>query len=477
MSEILSTKATDVSEINSAAAAAATSDQTASIRVSPNSYFIVLFLSTFTTAFLVYLERDWIALALFVSSWLSLPYLAWSDRIVFDSRRLTRTGLLPRFWAWLNSTKYRLKISDIEQVESQALRALKRGGNVFYRYRTSLQGKGLKFAFASGGEDYRQMIHKIFPLLSENTLDNRSIELRDYLIEPKEVLMKAEFARIPSTEVLENSLNEFQTGDKKLRIKSKSEEIIGDEEMEKADYLHRLANELRLSGYLLQSLEAFRRALRLTPNNAWLIFDFARCLHSFAGSERSEKLRQRAFAALRLAEKRGGDDGEFLARLGESCFQYGDPKRAADVFQRAVETAGESFRSLRGLAEIALREGKIAYVILHFAAANRLAETPALRRWTQNENEYFSRLNSDEDYMEMEISRVNLLENLETSKKTSLKIALLGFPAIIIGLLFDELIINIGWAISSVSLLIWIGLTLSRNLLSSRVPMNFEEEE
>jgi hypothetical protein len=78
----------------------------------------------------------------------------------------------------------------------------------------------LKFAFASGGEDYRQMIHRIFPLLSENVLDNRSIELRDYLAEPKETLMKAEFARIPSADVLESSLNEFQSADKNLRTKS-----------------------------------------------------------------------------------------------------------------------------------------------------------------------------------------------------------------------------------------------------------------
>ena len=99
---------------------------------------------------------------------------------------------------------------------------MKRGGNVFYRYRTSVQGKDLQFVFASGGEDYRQMIHKLFPLLSENLLDNRSIELRDYLTEPKETLMKAEFAKIPSAEVLENSLTKFENFKQK-----QTSEIIG----------------------------------------------------------------------------------------------------------------------------------------------------------------------------------------------------------------------------------------------------------
>ena len=66
---------------------------------------------------------------------------------------------------------------------------------------------------------------------------------------------------------------------------------------------------------------------------------------------------------------------------------------------------------------MALREGKIAHVIHHFSIANRLAETPSLRRWTQGETEYFSHLNSDDEYMELEISRVNMLETVESSKE------------------------------------------------------------
>jgi len=474
MSNYTPAKAADVT--TGKIAASAISDKFISIRVSPNSYFIALFLTTFLSGFLVYLERDLFALTLFAASWLAFPILAWTDRITFDGRRLARTGFLSRFWAWMNSTKYRLKITDIEQVESQSLRALKRGGNVFYRYRTTVQGKNRRFAFASGGEDYRQMIHRILPLLPENILDNRSIELRDYLAEPKETLMKAEFAHIPSADVLESSLNEFQNPDKTLRAKS-IERKGGDEELEKADYLRRLANELRISGYLLQSLEAFRRALLLNPTDAWLIFDFARCLHSFAGSEKNEKLRKKSIAALRLAEKRGTTDGELLARLGESYFQYGDWRRASIVFKKATESVETSFRSARGLAEIALREGKIAHVIHHFTTAHRLADAPALRRWTQNESDYFSRLNTDDDYMEVEISRVNMLENFENAKKTCLKIAFVGFPAIIFGLIADDLITNIGWAISCVSLLVWVGLMLSQSVLSVRAPMDFDDED
>ena len=215
----------------------------------------------------------------------------------------------------------------------------------------------------------------------------------------------------------------------------------------------------------------------LNPQDARLIFDFARCLHSLASSEKSEKLKKKAFAALRLAEKRGETDGELLARLGETYFQYGDWERASIAFDKAFETAKTNFRAVRGLAEIALREGKIGYVILHFAAAHRLAENPALRRWTQNENDYFSRLHSDEDYMEMEISRVNLLEGLEKTKKTSLKIAFFSFPFIVVGLISDGFVTDLGWTISGISLTLWTVLMLSQRMLATRIPMDFNDEK
>ena len=462
-------KTTEVSG-NEISAETYISDKTISIRVSPNSYLAALFLAAFFSALLFYLQYDFWAIILFGSSWLILPFLLWSDRITFDGKRIMRTGYLPRAWANVNNSRFRLKISDIEQVETHALRALKRGGNVFYRYRTSIKGKGLEFVFGSGGEEYRRMIHTIFPLLSENILDNRSIELRDYLSEPKETLMKAEFSRIPSAEVLENSIDRHLLKNRK--------ETSSVEEAEKAEDLRVLANELRLSGYLLQALEAFRRALVLNPKDGWTLFEFARCLHSFASSEHNPKLKKKAFAALRLAEKRSVNDGELLSRLGETYFQFGDLRRAQKAFHKAIDTIEENFRSIRGLAEIALREGKIAHVIHHFASANRLAENKALRRWTRNETDYFTRLNNDEDYMDLEISRVNMLETLENSKMTALKIALFAFPAILIGVVLEEtLLANIGWAVSSIALLIWVGLITTRNMLAERIPLDLVEED
>ncbi len=473
MSELAQTKSAELSAQEKSILAELT-EKSIKIRVSPNNYFVALFLATFFTGLFIYLQYDLVATITLMASWILIPFFLWSDKISFDGIQLKRTGLIPRAWAWLNNARYRLKLDEIEQVETQALRALKRGGNVFYRYRTSVRGKDISFTFASGGEEYRQMVVKLFPLLSENLLDNRSIELRDYLSEPKEALMKAEFAKVPSAEVLELSLSELESREIKRKIK-KTPPKFEDEELEKVDYLRRLANELRLSGHLLQALEVFRRALFLNPKDGWLLFEFARCLHSFAGAEKNRKLERKALAALRLAEKRADGDEKLLARLGESYFQYGEWQRARKVFQKTLEIAEESFRSIRGMAEISLREGKIAHVIHHFATANRVAETPALRRWTKNETEYFTRLNSDDEYMDMEVSRVNLLESLERAKRTSLKIALLGLPWILIGLVLEQnLIVNLGWAVSCVSLLIWVGMIMSRNILSARVPLDIE---
>ncbi len=438
------------------------------VRVAPNSYLLVSFVLTFFSGLFVYLEFDYTAAAAIALAWVVIPILIWFDRIVFDGKRFNRTGILPRLWASFNGSRSSLDLDEVEQVESQALRALKRGGSVFYRYRTTISGKDTNLVVASGGENYRKMVRKFLPLLSENLLDNRSIELRDYISEPKETLMKAEFAKVPSAEVLEESIHDFDT----LRRKTRNRPAFGDEDIEKADYLRTLANELRLSGYLLQALEVFRRALFLNPKDGWLLFEFARCLHSFAGSEKNARLEHRALAVLRLAEMRAEGDRELLSRLGESYYQYGEWTRALKVFKRTLAQAEDSFRAARGMAEIALREGKIAHVIHHFSTANRLAQTPSLRRWTEGEAAYFSALNSDEEYMDLEVSRVRLLETLERAKGMSLRIAMFGLPAILLGVFSEtEAVANIGWAVSCASLLIWLGIVVTRNILSDRVPL------
>ncbi|CAN5177042.1 hypothetical protein BH20ACI2_BH20ACI2_24870 [soil metagenome] len=445
----------------------------ASVRVSPRSYLTASLLGIFFSGLLFYLELDIAGVILFGVSSILIPTLAFGDRIHFDGKRIVRTGVLPVVWSRLNAVRRGLKLTDIEQVETHANRAIKRGGNIIYRYTTVIRGKGLSISITSGGEDFRRMLRGILPVLNENVLDTRSIELRDHLEDPKETLTRAEFSRIPAADVLESSFR--SVGSKRDR---KSPRVSVQAEVEKADDLQSLANELRISGYLFQALEAFRRALILRPADARLLFEFGRCLHSFAGVERDNKLERRALAALRLSERRAANDGELLVRLGEWYFQIGEWRRAGKVFQNALERVGENFRTARGMAEIALRDGKIAHVVHHFSTANRLAETPSLRRWSKSEAEYFSNLNSDDEYMELEIGRVHMLETVETSKKTALRIALYSLPLIVAGIFFEEdLVANIGWAVSTVALLIWTGLIITGTLLGQRIPYDLVESD
>lgn len=466
-----------ISETSPLESVAAKVGKACSVRVSPGSYLAALFLLTFFSGFLFYLEFDLSGTIVFCSAWLILPLLAWFDRIVFNGKRVYRTGLIPGVWGWFNRQVRHLKISDIERVETQALRAIRRGGEVYYRYRSQIQGKGASFTTASGGGSYRALVSLLFPLLPEDKLDTRSLELRDYLTDPKRINHKAERLRLPSTEVLENSLSEFQDPAGRKRAKTESGKA-SEEEVEKAEELRRVANELRLNGNLLQALEAFRRALLLNPTNAWLLFESARCLYSYAGLQRDEKLRHKADAFMRLAERRGGGNADFLSRLGESYLQYADEKRARNVFMRALDLDADNFRSAKGLAELALREGKLAHVVHHFGAALRAAKNKALERWAQDEIDYFMRLNNDEDYMEIEIKRINLLEGIQRNKAITMRISLFGFAVIMFGLFTGEqLISNIGWACTAAAMLIWAGLMIGGKILADRFPAIDEDEE
>lgn len=441
-----------------------------SVRVSPHGYLSSFFVGSFVSAFLFYLEQDVAGLVVFILSWIFLPFFAFRDRVVFDGRRLMRTGDLPRFWAWLTMSRKRLRLSDIEQVETLAIRVLRRGGNIRYRYLTIFRGKGLSVGIASGGDSYRQMVKVVLGLLPENALDNRSIEIRDHLADPKEALMRAEFSRIPAADVLETQLTRNPLRAALLKPVDAAET--------EAEDLRTIANELRLGGFLLQALEAFRRALVLNPMDAKLLFEFARCLHS-VGEVRSDKgLRRRALAASRLSERRGQEDSELLARIGEWYFQVGDWHRAKSVFSSVREIAGVNFRSAVGLAELALREGKIAYVIHHFADAAATAESRSLRRWSENEGNYFSNINSDEEYMELEVSRINALATLENLRKTASRVSFMGLPLIAIGLIFEELFVsNAGWAISGIALTTRLALSIGERMFNKRIPYEMLETD
>ncbi|HMT07049.1 MAG TPA: hypothetical protein PKA82_03520 [Pyrinomonadaceae bacterium] len=433
-----------------------------SVRVPLNSYVTAFMVGSFFAGLFVYLEFDRFAYSMFVLSWVVVPLFAFSDRLVFDGKRIRRTGILPRIWAAITGGRSRLRIRDIEQIDSATLRIIRRGGNAHYRFRTAIRGRDELFVITSGGSDHRELLTAILSSVPNEVLDQRSIDLRDYLADPKEVAMKASFSRIPEADVLESTLFSRPVSRKAIQI--------GTDEESDSEELRMLGNELRVAGRIHQSLEVFRRAFHRERANAHLYFDLARCLFVMAGIRRDSKLHRRSVAALRLAERHSQNDGNLLARLGETYFQLGDIKRATTAFLNAIEK-GSGYLGSRGLAEIALREGKLAHVVHQFSSAHENAESRAAKRFSQSEADYFSNLTSDSEYMDLEVHRVNLVNSLSTAGRTALTVTLFGLIPLIFGLVADDsLLADIGWAVSGLALIIWCVLKVVCRMLASRIP-------
>lgn len=433
-------------------------------------YIAVSFIVVFVAGLVWRLGYGGIASVFLSVSWIGIIAFAFSDRIVIARRRIARGGLLPRAVAELTGRSRRLKFSDVEQIETFAVQRFKRGTRVFYSYRTFVRGRDAEFVFRSDRRLYGRVIEEILSNVQDDVLDIRSLELRDYFADRRDVLERVRASEIPRGDVLESSWRATRAHTPKYRVSRAPEQPA---DPQRAENLRRLANELRIAGFLVQSLEAFRRAVLLQPRNGWLLFEFGRCILSLAASERDEKLKRRGFAMLRLAERRAGRDAELLSRLGESYFHAGSEPRAAASFRRMSETVGACFRSVRGQAELALREGKFAHVIHNFSRANTLSSVPALRRWTAAEIIYFTRLNGDEEYLGLEIGRLSLADTFDKFRNSSVPIAATGIAIIFAGTLSgDPPIADVGWTVAGVALVFWILAGAVVRILAARIPVD-----
>ena len=440
----------------------------ARVRVSPGPYLAVASVITFFAALLLRTQYDALSLLLLVSAWLIIPLLALNDRIVFDGVSLHRQGLLASFLNLLIRYRKQLNVDDFETVETQAVRTLRRGGRVRYRYRTQISGKGKQFVIVSGGRDYRKMVRELFPLIHENKLDGRSRDLRDYLNDPHFLEQKAQLSQLASSDILDVAEADFSFDRKSKRRREVEETEATPADIERAHVLRRLGNELRVSGRLREAGEAFRRALKVRPHGAWLIYDFARLLRSQASAQADARLFSRARAALRLASIRAKNDLVLLPLIGESFLECGDAKRARQALQKVVELDSGNFKARVGLADIALREGKLAHVIHHYQEAARVSSEQALARYARSEGEYYMQLNNDDDYLATELRRISWLQTVTRIRRLALRVTTFSVLLALFGGFIDPLAASLSWSLASSALIVWLLTVGATKILFSR---------
>lgn len=437
----------------------------AAVRVSPGGHFAFAALVTFVSVVLLRVDKDLEALLLVSATWIVVPVLVVTDRLYFDGRTLFRSGLLPLLSRAIRGHRPKLTLAEIESVEVAAVRTLRRGGSVRYRYRIEISGKGRAFAFASGGRKFREMVGLLFPRIDDQKLDARARELRDYLCDPKDLRVQLDELHLATPAVLD-SADEQASHRLEKRIAASPAPSV--EDGERAWMLWGLANRLRVAGRLRESAEAFRRALHLAPREAWLLYDFARLLRSQASAFSDARLLSRASASLKLALMRASEDARLAERVGETYFEFGQPVRAAKALRRAIEIDTNAYRAYAGLAEIALGEGKLAHVIHHYREAARVAPDAATAQMARTEADYYTRLNDDDDYLSAELRRMNWLEHASRVQQVSARASFAALFVALAGSFFEPLISGVAWALASSSIIGWSGALLVRKFLARR---------
>lgn len=439
----------------------------ASVRVSPGSYLAAASVLTFGSALLLRSEMDLLALAAVASAWLIVPILAFTDRIEFDGRVLIRRGPAPFLVRLIAGRPKQLCVEDVERVETQALRTLRSGGRVRYRYRTQIVGKSARFTFASGGRSYREMIHQLFPLIHPDKLDLRTLELRDYLCDPKALKRDVAALKLASVDVLDSATLDFKLGGKKA-AEGQMDGAVSTVDCERAGLLGQVGNKLRVAGRLNEAREAFRRALIVIPTDGRLIFEFARLLRSQASSLSDAKLLSRARAALRLSARRAGSDPDLLVLVGESFLEWGEAVRAQRSFQKVIDLEPGNFRARLGLASLALRDGKLAHVIHQYRDAARSASEKSLVGYARREGDYYARLNDDDDYLATELRRINWLQHFLRVRRLAARVTNASILVALIVPYFDSAVAGLCWSLASSSLVAWISSLFAIKLLATR---------
>jgi hypothetical protein len=352
---------------------------------------------------------------------LPIVIVAFLDRIELSRESITHKGPLAFVLALAFNTQRRLAISDIEAITTETLSFSFANGDTRITYHTRISGAGFEIAVRSHRAAYIAFIKALFRLAGPHKLDPRSHELFEYFESGKDVknfpLLKNEIETMP------------------------------------ASLLRRIGNSLRLAGRLSQASSYFRIAYEKEPRNPELLYEMSRFLRSSAQTL-DPRMLQRSDACLRLASRLAREAPDLLERIGEVFFERLDYKRAADCFRRVLEVDASRFRANVGLAEIALRDGKLAHVAHYYNAASA-SQDLALAKLARREAGYYQRLMSDDDFLEAELRRIRTVNQVRWARKLSALIFLIAWTVGSIVGRFVPPVQSYGWALMATSGLVW----------------------
>jgi hypothetical protein len=368
------------------------------------------------------LKEGWVIASL--SCWgmlVPIVIAAAFDRIEFDGQTIRHCGPLAFILKRLFRMRRELSISDIETITTETTRISFATGDARISYHTRISGGGVDIVVRSHRSTYSQFIKALFRVAGPHKLDPRSSEIFEY----------------------------FETGN---ALKG-SPVLKSDIAAMPAPLLRRIGNSLRLAGKLAQASSYFRVAYEKEPRNPQLLYEMSRFYHSSAQRE-DTRLLQRSDACLRLASRLAGDEPDLLERIGEAFFERLDFKRASECFHRALQIDPDRFRANIGLAEIALRDGKLAHVA-HFYNAAAASNDAALARMAGREARYYERLMGDDDFLEAELNRIKISNQIRWARRIA---AMTFFSAWLVGGIvgrISPMVESFGWSIMATSGLLW----------------------
>jgi tetratricopeptide (TPR) repeat protein len=165
---------------------------------------------------------------------------------------------------------------------------------------------------------------------------------------------------------------------------------------------------------------------------------------------------------------RAQNDIVLLPLIGESFLECGDARYARRALEKAVELDSGNFKARVGLADIALREGKLAHVIHHYHEAARVSSETALARYARSEGEYYMHLNNDDDYLAAELRRINWLQSITRIRRLALRVTNASVLLALVGGFVDTAAGSLGWSLASSALIIWLLTLLGTRMLFTR---------